>query len=113
VTLENGLLRLQGSTSTIQGLPEDPRQLFIYKLNHARAPVLAATLQSLFGGGFSSTVSGRAQAQTLTAQLRSMNQGQQGPQIVVSGGGNQMTPFGAVVVPDEVTNSLLIRASPV
>lgn len=113
VTLENGLLRLQGPSAMLQGLPEDPRQLYIYKLDHARAPVLAATLQSLFGGGFS-TVGGRSQAQTLTAQLRAMNQGQQAPQIVVSGGGgNQMTPFGAVVVPDEVTNSLLIRASPV
>jgi type II secretory pathway component GspD/PulD (secretin) len=113
ITEQDGVLRLQGSTQ-FQGLPEDPRQLYIYKLSHARAPVLAATLQTLFGGSFS-PVRGMQQAQTLSAQLRSLNvQGQQPQQIVVSGGGgNQLTPFAAVVVPDEVTNSLLIRASPV
>jgi type II secretory pathway component GspD/PulD (secretin) len=115
VIQSDGMLRLQG-TPTIQGLPEDPRQLYIHKLKHARAPILASTLQVLFGGGGTVGRAGGNAQQTLTQQLRTF-QGQGGnqqPIIINQGtvGGNAFSPFGPVVVPDEVTNSLLVRASP-
>jgi len=117
VIQSDGMLRLQG-TPQMQGLPEDPRQLYIQKLRHARAPVLASTLQVLFGG--SGTVGRGAgnNAQTLNQQLRTFAvqaQGNNQQPIIINQGGqgaNAFSPFGPVVVPDEVTNSLLIRASP-
>ncbi|MEX1183300.1 MAG: secretin N-terminal domain-containing protein [Gemmatimonadota bacterium] len=107
VAAADGVLRLQGSNLPI----EDPRQLFIHRLQHARAPVLASTLQALFSGG-AITRFGGGTAQTLSAQLRQLGnqQAQQPAQIVMAGGASE--PFGAVVVPDDATNSLLVRASP-
>ena len=117
VTEENGFMRLQGSS----GEEQVPRQLFIQRLRHARAPVLAQTLQALFGGG--TTVRGASAAQaaaTLSQQLRQMQieaaqlraQGQPVPQefTIQSGfAGDLLAPV--TIVPDEVTNSLLVRAS--
>jgi type II secretory pathway component GspD/PulD (secretin) len=113
----NGFMRLHG---TPQAAAEDPRQLYIQRLSHARAPVLAATLQALFGGG---SVTPRAAAgQTLTQQLQQMQvQAQQAmaaaqrpQQVVVSGPGgvSVVGPYGVLIVPDDVTNSLLVRATP-
>jgi general secretion pathway protein D len=109
----NGFMRLQGLVQSA----EDPRQLFIYRLKHARAPVLANTLQLLFGGAITGVRPG-TQQQTLTQQLRVMEMqaqqqaaAQRPPQIVVTGG--QVTVgMPVVIVPDEVTNALLIRATP-
>jgi type II secretory pathway component GspD/PulD (secretin) len=106
-----GMIRLQGSAQAI----EDPRQLYIHRLRHARAPILAATLQSLFSGVVGGTPRVTATgSQTLTQQLQQMQaqqtQAQRPAQIVV--GGNVLGPFGAVIVPDDATNSLLVRASP-
>jgi hypothetical protein len=42
-----------GPAMQLQGVPQataDARQLFIHRLKHARAPILAQTLQLLFGG---------------------------------------------------------------
>jgi general secretion pathway protein D len=113
VTEGDGFMRLQG---LVQSPAEDPRQLFIYKLKHARAPFLAATLQALFGGG---TVPRAATTQqTLTQQLRTLEvqaqaQAQaQRPQQVVVSGGTVVVGMPVVIVPDEVTNALLVRATP-
>jgi general secretion pathway protein D len=114
ITETSGFMRLQGIT---QGTGEDPRQLYIYKLSHSRAPVLAATLQQLFGGGVG-TVTRPGQAQTLTQQLRAQQAQQQGanmpppPQQIVFSGGTVSVGMPVVIVPDEVTNSLLVRATP-
>lgn len=118
VSESDGFMRLQGLVATAA---EDPRQLYIYKLRHARAPVLAATLQALFGGGGSTVPRPGGQAQqTLSQQLRVIEQQSQqaaargavAPQIVVSGGGQVQFGVPVVIVPDEVTNALLVRATP-
>jgi len=112
VTEENGVLRLQGSGGTPQ---EDSRQLYIHRLRHARAPILAQTLQALFnGGGIPSRVTGSG-SQTLTQQLNQLQQQQQqvirAPQVIVAGG-QVVGGSGATIVPDDATNSLLVRATP-
>jgi general secretion pathway protein D len=108
---EGGFIRFMGTGD----FEEDPRQIYFYRLRHARAATLAGTLQSLFGGGGGG---GNAQAlrPTLGQQLRELQAPaaplvQQTPQgIVIQGGpgfiGN------VLIVPDEVTNTLLIRATP-
>lgn len=97
-------------------------QLFVYRLKHARASRLAATLQSIYGGrladaGLASIgLSGRP----LSEQLRST---QIPPLNIDTIGRGAATAVGATVlnatvqgeiqiVPDETTNSLLIRAQP-
>ena len=107
-----GMMRLQGTPQA--QADDDPRQLHILKLRHARAPVLASTLQQLFGATVT-TRAGPQQAQTLAQQLRVQQAQQAGQQpqpiqIVTSAGA--ASAFPVVIVPDEVTNSLLIRASP-
>lgn len=97
-------------------------RLYVYRLRHARAVMLAATLQSIFGGGSIGPPSDELSHQPLSQQLR----GQQvprvnpdtigrGPRIDVSVAGASIPAQlrGAVqIVPDEGTNSLLVRASP-
>jgi general secretion pathway protein D len=115
-TEADGFIRLQGA-----GEQQVPRQLYIQRLRHARAPVLAATLQALFGGG-SGVSPTQQRAQTLSQQLRMMEaqaqaaqQGQQVqvPQIVIApgavGAADLVGPIN--IVADEVTNSLLVRAT--
>jgi general secretion pathway protein D len=110
---EGSIMRLQGMPQAQSG--DDPRQLHILKLRHARAPVLANTLQQLFGAAMTPR-SGAQQAQTLGQQLRVMQQPQQPgqppqpPQIVI-GGATVSGAWPVVIVPDEVTNSLLVRAT--
>lgn len=117
-----GFLRLQGRAG--DGEP-DLRELYIYRLRHARAPVLANTLQALFGGTTTGSNTTGLSAGTLSQRLQTLEQ-----QAVTVGGRGQATPQtgGAVIiqareasgalqapvhiVPDEVTNSLLIRATP-
>ncbi len=96
-------------------------QLFVYRLKHARAPRLAATLQSIYGGRSADAgaatigLSGRP----LSEQLRST----QIPFLNIDTIGRGAAAGGATVlnatvqgeiqiVPDETTNSLLIRAQP-
>lgn len=111
VTEENGVLRLQGSGGAQQ---EDPRQLYIHRLRHARAPILAQTLQALFsGGGIPPRITGSG-SQTLTQQLNQLQQQAQQarpPQVIVSGG-TVVGSLGTTIVPDDATNSLLVRATP-
>jgi type II secretory pathway component GspD/PulD (secretin) len=118
VIQEPGFMRLQG-----MGTPttEDPRHLFIHRLQHARAPVLAATLQALFGGAVRMpTTAAAAAAGTLSQQLRQMEMQsaqaavrQPTPTIITTQQAQAGGIQGAVqIIPDEVTNSLLVRASP-
>jgi general secretion pathway protein D len=117
ITQQDGFLRLQGYG---QATPQEPRQLFIQKLKHARAPVLAQTLQALFGNVIQAGSAAQA-ASTLTTRLRQIEQQSAqlqrqgitvGPQQFVipqlRAGDLEST---VTIVPDEVTNSLLVRAT--
>ena len=91
----------------------EPVQLYVVRLKHARAGDVAATINQLFGGG--GEFSGRSglSSGTLSDELRRNNVPIQVP------GAPAPTPpargaslSGAtVIVPDELTNSLLVRAS--
>jgi general secretion pathway protein D len=114
----NGFLRLQGRSGSAQ---EDLRELYIHRLQHARAQVLGLTLQQLFGGAAVRPGTATAGGGTLSQQLRTLEiqaqvagpQGgaQQGPIIVQPRPGTGELQSQVVIVPDEVTNSLLIRAT--
>jgi general secretion pathway protein D len=120
VTEEAGFMRLQGRPQVAEA--QEPRQLYIYKLRHARAPVLATTLQQLFGGATIRAGSAAQAATTLSQQLRQMElqqqqagrggQPPQGPQqFVITTGRPGELEGNVLIVPDEVTNSLLVRAT--
>ena len=98
-------------------------QLFVYRLKHANATRLAATLQSIFGGG-APAAPGLSRA-PLSERLRN----QRIPPMVLdtmtgrpaAPARDAAAPAGALtaqlqgevqIVPDETTNSLLVRASP-
>ena len=96
-----------------------PPQLFVIRLRHARAPDIAASINQLFGAsGEFSGHQGIART-SFTDQLRPVPAPvqTQSPTSSASGspstssGGHAATFNGPVtIVPDEVTNSLLIRA---
>jgi general secretion pathway protein D len=121
VTEEDGYMRLQGAAAA-QAIPT-PRQLYIMKLRHARAPILSQTLTTLFGGQVIQPQTPQ-QAQTLSQQLRLAEQQSQlqmmRAEIARSQGQTVVMPLvrageleGEVtIVPDELTNSLLVRATP-
>ncbi len=90
-----------------------PVQLFVIRLRHARAGDVAATVNLLFGGG--GEFSGRPglSSGTLSDELRRnvvpQAGGQPAPGLPTA---RQSALAGAVtIVPDELTNSLLVRAS--
>lgn len=109
--------RLSAPTPAVQGpvtASVAQPELFVIRLNHARAAQVAGTINLLFGG--SGPFEGRTglSSGTLSDELRrnalpradstgvSMGQGRGAPATL----GGPLT-----LVPDEVTNSLLIRAS--
>jgi len=101
---------------TRPGQGEGPVQLFVIRLKHARAADVAATVNLLFGAG--GEFSGRAglSTGTLSDELRRNVVPPVGaPQAAAPAAGPPVRPSalsGAVtIVPDELTNSLLIRAS--
>jgi len=90
-----------------------PVQLFVIRLRHARASDVAATVNQLFGGSGAFSGQNGLSAGTLSDELR---------RNAVAPAGAQAPPNQAAVrpsslsgsvtiVPDELTNSLLIRAS--
>ena len=118
VTEEPGFLRLQGPLVQ-EGEFLEPRHLYIHRLRHANALVLASTLQALFGGTGPRISPSSQRGETLSQQLRAIEQasGQvyQGAQLA---GGNVTFQVGSSelegdiqIVPDEITNSLLIRST--
>jgi type II secretory pathway component GspD/PulD (secretin) len=118
MTQGDGIIRMQGQAVAEAG---PPRQLYIHRLKHARAPTLAQTLQTLFGSVVRATSAAQA-TQTLSQQLRAVEQQQrlqqlqnqqlQNSQFVIP----QIRPGdlqdNVTIVADEVTNSLLVRATP-
>jgi type II secretory pathway component GspD/PulD (secretin) len=120
VTEEPGFLRLQG-TAVQEGELAEPRFLYIHRLQHANALVLASTLQALFGGAPTRTAATPSRVgQTLSQQLQAIEQ--QSAQQFRGVGTATQAPVtvqftqgdlqGDVqIVPDEITNSLLVRAT--
>jgi general secretion pathway protein D len=114
VTESNGFLRLLGPGLGDGGVPPDLRQLYIHRLRHARAPVLAQTLQAIFGITTLGNPRPTSPAQTLNQQLQLLQQQQtqvqrQAPIVV---GASAALQGAVLIVPDDATNQLLIRATP-
>lgn len=112
--IEDGsFLQLRGGGEDTQ--PPDDRRLYIHRLRHARATVLAETLQQLFGGGGVTTTNPQ-RTQALSAQIRNLQQ--QGVNVRVPQEALRAAGLGGalegdvLIVPDETTNSLLVRATP-
>jgi general secretion pathway protein D len=123
---EGGLIRLEAMSGTLD-VPASQRdslaaeaRLFVHQLRHARAAQLASTLQAIFGGGNSgvSAAPGLSRA-PLSDRLR----GDIVPQIQDSARTSPpaATPNAPLavqlrgdiqIVPEETTNSLLVRALP-
>lgn len=126
---DGGFLRLEQSAAGMNREEDLPARgspdtrLFVYRLKHTQAPRLAATLQSLFGAR-GSAVTGAAQG-TLTDRMRQQHRiPPLDPNAPVAQQPSPPTPAlpqGSLavqltsdvqIVPDETTNSLLIRATP-
>lgn len=86
-------------------------QLFVLRLKHSRAGDVAATVNLLFGG--SGEFSGRGLTTgTLSDELRRQQQPSQPSQPPPTASPRQSALSGSVtIVPDELTNALLIRAN--
>ncbi len=125
---EGAFLRVAGANASVAlgGGPagdqaaEIESRLYVYRLKHARALRLSGTLQSVFGGNRAAqapSVSGLREV-PLSRGLRQPPplepvQPQAGAQPDRVGGGLPGQLVGDVqIVPDETTNSLLIRAQP-
>jgi type II secretory pathway component GspD/PulD (secretin) len=120
VVEEPGFLRLQGP-AVQEGEVVEPRHLYIHRLQHANALVLSGTLQALFGGS-APRAAGTASrvGQTLSQQLQAIEQqsaqqfrgvttGTAAPVVVQLADGELQGDV--QIVPDEITNSLLVRAT--
>jgi general secretion pathway protein D len=107
-----------GGDTVARAATREGIQLFVMRLKHAKAQRLAATLQSLYGGRPAAASSSGLSPRVLSDQLRSM----QVPPFNIDTLGRPAPSAAAVlsgavqgevlIVPDETTNSLLIRAQP-
>jgi general secretion pathway protein D len=103
-----------GSTGPGAGSGE-PIQLYVIRLRHARAADVAATVNLLFGGGGTFAGSPGLSTGTLSQELRRQ---QAPPSSAPAGPTEAGKASGAsfhgqvTIIPDELTNSLLVRASP-
>ena len=113
------------SNQDVGGVPADIR-LFLYRLKHVRAAQLAATLQAVFGG--SARGAGRGggdyqQSDNVSSGMLSQQLERQAiPPLNIDTIGQRLLPVligsipaqlqGSVqIVPDETTNSILVRSS--
>ena len=101
----------------LQQAPSGGIQLFVIRLRHARAADVAATVNALYGRASALGEIGAPRANTLNDQLRDNRIPPQGmPQAGggVAGPGGRTGSLGdeLVMVPDERTNALLVRATP-
>lgn len=135
---ENGLIRVVEATGTgtlgtgssmaqsRPGMALDPRaQLFVHRLRHTKADLVAGTLREVFGLGVRTAGEGSPSERTpLSEELRRQRITMPGmvppnddnragiTPLVPSGPGVQTGLHGTVqIVPDALTNSLLIRGS--
>ncbi len=125
VVADGSLLRVESVVARDTSQAAQPRtresaQIFVYRLKHARAPRLATTLQSLYGGKAADPQNGgyTLSSRPLSDQLRST----QIPPLNLDTIGKSAELAAAIlpgvlqgeiqIVPDETTNALLIRAQP-
>src|SRR5207244_8201895 len=91
-------------------------QLFVIRLKHARAPDVAATVNLLFGAGGEFSGRGGLSTPTLSDELRRNVVPPAGAAAPAAGAPLQVSAKPAAlsgpvtIVPDQLTNSLLIRA---
>jgi type II secretory pathway component GspD/PulD (secretin) len=133
---ENGLLRVEAqepparvATDPVPGAPapQGEARLFVYRLRHAQAARLAGTLQAIFGSG--RVGAGAAQRRPgLSQQLRDQRIAPYTPDTTRTAPPAAAPPASGAtgaagslpgqlqgemqIVPDEATNSLLVRAQP-
>ncbi|MDP1858415.1 MAG: secretin N-terminal domain-containing protein [Gemmatimonadaceae bacterium] len=126
---EAGLLRIDAGDATDRApgdsssrRPGEEPRLYVHRLRHAQAARLATTLQSIFGGGRGPAAGGVAPSRrgSLSQQLRDQRLPPTTPDSVppvvrspLYGGSLPAQLHGDIqIVPDEATNSLLVRAEP-
>lgn len=122
VVAEGSMLRIESMDAPGSGIRQagEGVQLFVYRLRHARAVRLANTLQSLYGGRLTEANLGYGlMSRPLSEQLKStaipvfnVDTLGRGAQRDASGGVPAGMHGEIQIVPDETTNSLLIRAQP-
>ena len=131
VVEEGTFLRLEAAPSLANApaaaeqdtTPQEETRLFVYRLRHAQAARLAATLQTLFGAARTQTSSGRITRPSLTERLREQQIPPVDPERLDEPPPEPAEPAGPPslqaeirgdlqIVPDESTNSLLVRAQP-
>ena len=115
VQQEGRLLRILGPDTPVPMADPGEVRLHVYRLKHVRAAKLAATLQSLFGGPSTvvaaSGLSTPPLSQRLQAERLSSLAGDTTPRSTAGDAGLRAELKGPVqVVPDETSNSLLVRA---
>ncbi len=120
VVEEPGFLRLQGPLVQ-EGELAEPRHLYIHRLRHTNALFLAGTLQALFGGPAPRAATTGRVGQTLSQQLQAIERqsAQQFRGVEAPGTPAPVTvqftqgdlQGDVQIVPDEITNSLLVRAT--
>ena len=122
VVVDGGLLRVENPDARDapggRGAARENAPLFVYRLKHASATRLAGTLQSIYGGRTSDAGVSGLSSRPLSEQLRAMQIPALNIDTIGRGAAMGATLVqGAVqgeiqIVPDETTNSLLIRAQP-
>lgn len=115
-------IEFEPEEEAVEGPPLPELRMFVYRLKHARAPRLASTLQAMFGGGNLAGGAPTSSRQTLSERLRSQRLQPldvEQPRDVAVQLGDQAQPGlpgelrgDVIIVPDEPTNSLLVRAQP-
>ena len=92
-----------------------PVQLYVIRLKHARAPDVAATVNLLFGNGGEFSGSPGLSTGTLSDELRrNVVPPDTQPGVTTPTGAARNASFAGqvTIVPDQLTNALLIRATP-
>lgn len=120
LTEDSAFYRVTPKPAEVQAPPpgqatQSAIQLFVVRLKHARAADVAATINLLFGGGGEFSGGGGLSSGTLSDEL----QRQRVPPLGAGQPANGPPPAATqsalegqvTIVPDELTNSLLIRAS--
>ncbi|MCI0432563.1 MAG: hypothetical protein L0271_02780 [Gemmatimonadetes bacterium] len=124
---DSGFVRLGAGTQpesarSAQAAQEEPEEfrLYVRRLNHARAVQLAATLQNLLGSARTTAQSGTTRRQSLSEALRDQRippleqqaEAEAQPAEPVQTSIRADLRGDIQIVPDEATNSLLVRAQP-
>ena len=103
-------------TGGIQAGSEEPIELFVIRLKHARAADVAATVNLLFGGSGAFSGGTGLSAGTLSDELRrhQVPPREAGPPPAGAEPASRPSALSGdvTIVPDELTNALLIRCTP-